>query len=267
MLTKNDIEIIKSKNFSQLPAAESAINLIFCDLNEIKTRFVFIGDKLREIQQFKYYEKFGYTDIVEFAEHVFGFGKSTTYSLININRMFCNGNSLLPEYKDFSKSQLEEMSSMLSWQTLSITSDFTVSEIRDYKKALGVGGFSYKGINFKNAREIINEYRKDQELKKQNKIPDVRKDFESSNSQVINLFNERQLNKFPFEDRLLLLFKNRENFSLVASKILSKHYKEPDCKFTYKENVRPFNDLFPCMCNVLYIDILEYLNNPSILDD
>ena len=169
MLTKNDIEIIKSKNFSQLPAAESAINLIFCDLNEIKTRFVFIGDKLREIQQFKYYEKFGYADIVEFAEHVFGFGKSTTYSLININRMFCNGNHLLPQYKDFSKSQLDEMSSMLSWQTTPITPDFTVSEIRDYKKALGVGGFSYKGINFKNAREIINEYRKDLENKKQNK--------------------------------------------------------------------------------------------------
>lgn len=173
MIEEKELVRIKSKSFSELPAHESAVNLIFCDLDEIKTRFVFIGDKLREIQDLKYYEKFGYHDIVTFAEDVFGFSKSTTYSLININRMFCKGNSLLPQYKDFSKSQLDEMSSMLAWQTLPITSDFTVSDIRDYKKALGSGGFSYKGINFKNARQIIAAYRQDKESEKVVNIPDV----------------------------------------------------------------------------------------------
>ena len=216
MLTKIEIERIKSKNFSELTAHESAVNLIFCDLNEIKTRFVFIGDKLREIKEFKYYEKFGYTDIIEFAEHVFGFSKSTTYSLININQMFCRGNSLLPEYKDFSKSQLDEMSSMLSWQTKPITPDFTISEIRDYKKALGQGGFSYNGINFNNAKQIINAYRQDQENKKNKKIETNDEEIENLNVNP-DVGNKKEYKKLNLEERLITIFKTQENFSTITS--------------------------------------------------
>lgn len=289
MLAKTEIERIKSKDFSKLSPEESSINLIFQDLGEIKKRFVFIGFYLNEIDKLKYYEKLKYVSVVDLAEHLFGFSKSTTYSLININRMFCDGkNFLLPEYADFNKSQLEEMSSMLAWQTTPITSDFTVSEIRDYKKALGQGGFSYKGINFKEARRIINQYRADQEAKKQSKIPDVGKNETVNDGEQLKIDITEDVNvsvepvqivseepkekrkKLTQEEKIVILFSSKESFSVVASKILLKiydHSPEDSIEITYKGNNRPLKDFFPCLCNVLYEDILKYLNNPSMLDD
>lgn len=268
-----DIERIKGKNFSQLPAHESAVKLIFDDLLEIRTRFVFIADKLKEIKQFKYYEKFGYTDIIAFAEDFFGFGKSTTYGLLNIATYFCNGNMLKDEYKGFSQSQLIEMSSMLVWQSSVIKPDMTVQDIKDYKKAVGQGGIDYKGIHFRNARQIIDEYRKDKELKFQTSgiTQEENSNKTETNKQLIVKSSNKELNsecnKLSIEERLLVLFKNQENFSIVASKILLKHYNEPDCKFFYKSDNRPLKDLFPCLCNVLFDDILKYLKNPSVLDE
>jgi hypothetical protein len=83
------------------------------------------------------YVEDGFSNIEEFAESTYKISRSTAYRLMEINTEFSkNGNSpeLADEYKDFSKSQLQELLSLTIEQRETVTPDMTVSEIRNIKK-------------------------------------------------------------------------------------------------------------------------------------
>jgi hypothetical protein len=158
MLNNNEIQQIKESSFGSLPASKSFINLIYEDINDIKHKFVDIGFRLAEAQRFNYPEELGYNNIHELAEHLFGFKKSTTYSLINVYQRFGSKMKLLPEYEKFSQSQLTEMCSLPEYLLHHVKPDMTIQDIRDYKKAFNeLTVFNEDTI--KEPKKLIEDYR------------------------------------------------------------------------------------------------------------
>ena len=158
MLDNTQIQKIKKTSFGSLPAQQSFINLIYEDINDIKHKFIDIGFRLDEAQRLHYPEELGYNNIHELAEHLFGFKKSTTYSLINDYQRFGYKMKLLPEYEKFSQSQLTEMCSLPEYMLKHITNDMTIQDIRDYKKAYNELTV-WNEETVKNTKKLIEDYR------------------------------------------------------------------------------------------------------------
>ena len=168
MLQLEQIEQIKKRNSILkkpdepvgLTVEEQAVFFIYEDLYDIKHKFVDIAFRLDEANKLEYYKKFGYESIVEFAEHLFGFKKSNTYSLISIANSFCDGMKLKPGYDKFSQSQLTEMCALPEYLRKNVKPEMTVQDIRDYKKAFGKLTF-WNEDTLKQPKNIIEEYRKE----------------------------------------------------------------------------------------------------------
>lgn len=149
--------ILKENNDVSLTIEEQAIFYIYEDLQNIKKNFVDIAFRLNEANNYKYYEKFGYESIIDFSEHLFGFKKSSTYSFINIAQRFCSGMKLMPKYEKFSQSQLTEMCSLPEYLLNHVTSDMTIQDIRDYKKAYN--SLTKIDNTYKQPKVLIEQYR------------------------------------------------------------------------------------------------------------
>ena len=92
------------------------------------------GYYMKYIKDKEMYLKDGYKNIYEFAEDNYGIKASTATRWMQINDKFSqNGNSphLKEEYRDFSKSKLQEMLYLTNEQLENVTPDMTVKEIRD----------------------------------------------------------------------------------------------------------------------------------------
>lgn len=96
---------------SSLAFAESFVQAVYEDLNDVKHSFFRIGFRLYEASNMRYYAGLGYANIADLALDKFGFSKSTTYELIRIYEMTRGEAPLLmsPEYDKFSQSQLREL--------------------------------------------------------------------------------------------------------------------------------------------------------------
>lgn len=157
----NNEQILQIRNrtkHGELTVEEQAIYYIYDDLENVKNNFIDIGFRLYEANNYKYYEKFGYESIVDFAEHLFGLKKSTTYSLMNVYARFGSRMKLLPEYKKYSQSQLTEMCSLPEYLVKYVTADMTVQDIKDYKKAYNELTH-WNEDTVKNAKKLIEDYR------------------------------------------------------------------------------------------------------------
>lgn len=103
---------------------------------KIKENFVEMGYWLKYTQENKMYEQDGYKTIWEFAQTTYNMSKSTALRLMQMNTEFSvNGNTpvLDERYKDYSKSQLQEMLYLTSEQREDVSPDMTVTEIREVK--------------------------------------------------------------------------------------------------------------------------------------
>ena len=92
------------------------------------------GYYMKYIKDKEMYLQDGYKNIYEFAEDNYGIKASTATRWMQINDKFSqNGNSphLKEEYRDFSKSKLQEMLYLTNEQLENVTPDMTVKEIRD----------------------------------------------------------------------------------------------------------------------------------------
>lgn len=99
--------------------------------------FVAVGYYLKQIRAGKKYKEDGYKDIWEFAEDLYGISRSTCSRWMAINDRFSeNGNSpaLAEEYKDYGKSQLQEMLYLEDVQLESVTPDMSVRDIKELRK-------------------------------------------------------------------------------------------------------------------------------------
>ncbi len=101
---------MNSLTYSPAPTVEEDfVNLVNLELNDIKHTFFKIGFRLLEANNYKYYKKLGFKSIVECAETLFGFKKTTTYDLMNVALLFKDEKAPMridERYDKFSQSQL-----------------------------------------------------------------------------------------------------------------------------------------------------------------
>ena len=90
------------------------------ELQDVARSFFKIGFRLAEANKYRYYEELGYDNIIDLAEDVFGFKKSTAYGLMQVYH-HCksrdrNDSALTMDkaYQDYNFSQLQEIS-RLKW--------------------------------------------------------------------------------------------------------------------------------------------------------
>lgn len=116
---------------------DSAKNIIRRDLESMSRKFITIGYYLKMIRDNEMYRQDGFRDIREFAQDTYGISKSTCSRWMAMNDKFSqDGNSpyLKEEYRDFGKSQLQEMLYLTDEQMEQARPDMTAKEIREIRK-------------------------------------------------------------------------------------------------------------------------------------
>ena len=110
-----DLANIKTEGVRKITPAEEFVKNVNSSLNEIKKNFFTVGYLLSEASQKKYYRELGYNTIIECAEDLFDFKKTTTYDLMNIYHFFHDRKAPLQLQKsveNFSQSQLVVISKL-----------------------------------------------------------------------------------------------------------------------------------------------------------
>ena len=105
-------------------------------LQGMTQNFIGIGFYLRQIKETEGFRKDGYESIYEFAEDQYGIKRSTAIRWMQMNEKFSQGGYspfLDSGYKDFGKSQLQEMLYLDSEQLEEVTPEMTVREIREIR--------------------------------------------------------------------------------------------------------------------------------------
>ena len=105
-------------------------------LQGMTQNFIGIGFYLRQIKETEGFQKDGYASIYEMAEDQYGIKRSTAIRWMQMNEKFSQGGYspfLDSGYKDFGKSQLQEMLYLDSEQLEEVTPEMTVREIREIR--------------------------------------------------------------------------------------------------------------------------------------
>ena len=122
---------------NEIMSYDSAKNIIRRDLESMSRKFITIGYYLKLIRDNEMYRQDGFRDIWEFAQDTYGISKSTCSRWMAMNDKFSqDGNSpyLKEEYRDFGKSQLQEMLYLTDEQMEQARPDMTAKEIREIRK-------------------------------------------------------------------------------------------------------------------------------------
>ena len=122
---------------NELVSYDSAKSIIRRDLESMSRKFITIGYYLKLIRDNEMYHQDGFKDIWEFAQDTYGISKSTCSRWMAMNDKFSqDGNSpyLKEEYRDFGKSQLQEMLYLTDEQMEQARPDMTAKEIREIRK-------------------------------------------------------------------------------------------------------------------------------------
>lgn len=121
------VEIVPSFPNSNDSSEVAFVKMVKLNLIDASRAFFEIGFRLYEAQQYGYFEKLGFENIVDCAEYHFGFKKSTTYDLINIYRVFCEKTGAIfmrEHWRDFNQSQLSVIASACSSFGDSVKKDY-----------------------------------------------------------------------------------------------------------------------------------------------
>lgn len=122
--------------------ARASVKYILTDMFDIRRSFIRLGFHLYEFERMHYYEDFGYTNIVEFAEKNLGLSKTqvSVYKNIYLQFGFYEKHSSVPKmwlddkYKQYSYSQLREMLPMNEEKRKQVKPDMSIEQIRELKK-------------------------------------------------------------------------------------------------------------------------------------
>lgn len=107
------------------------------NLYSLKTSFIAAGYYLKYIRDNELFREDGYKSIWEFAEDNYGIRKSTASRWMAMNDKFSQGGNspiLAEKFRDFEKSQLQEMLYLDDKQIEAVTPAMTVREIREVRK-------------------------------------------------------------------------------------------------------------------------------------
>ena len=106
-------------------------------LDNMKMNFIAAGYYMKYIRDHEFFREDGYESIWEFAEDNYGIKKSTASRWMSMNDKFSQGGNspvLAKEFRDFEKSQLQEMLYLDDKQIETVAPDMTVKEIREVRK-------------------------------------------------------------------------------------------------------------------------------------
>lgn len=112
---------------------QDAKEIIREKLHNMSRDFVAIGYYLKLIRDGELYKEDGYTSLWEFAEDNYGIRRTTASRWMSMNDKFSqDGNTpiLAEQYRDFGKSQLQEMLYLDDKQMEEVKPDMTVKDIR-----------------------------------------------------------------------------------------------------------------------------------------
>lgn len=121
----------------KLSTYESLKEGIRGSLQQMSKEFIVIGFYLKRIRNEELYTQDGYSSLWEFALETYGISTSTCSRWMAMNDKFSeNGNSpmLAGEYKEFGKSQLQEMLYLSDEQLEQADPDMSAKEIRKIRK-------------------------------------------------------------------------------------------------------------------------------------
>lgn len=123
-------------------------NLTYKELNwriektfrNMAENFIELGFWLKQVRKDEKFKEDGYKDIWEYAKDKYGISRSKCSRYMDINDKFSeNGNSptLAEEYRNYGKSQLQEMLYLEGRRLDMVTPGMTVSDIRELRKLEG----------------------------------------------------------------------------------------------------------------------------------
>lgn len=139
---------IDKKEWYETVGLEDAKNIIKSNLITAARSFIAIGYYLKHIRDHRLFIEDGYETVWEFAKEEFGISMSTASRYMSMNDRFSrNGNSPLiqEQYKDFGKSQLQEMLSLTDEQIEAVTPDITVQKLREMRTPKEIPYFEIEG--------------------------------------------------------------------------------------------------------------------------
>ena len=116
-------------------------------LDYMKKNFIAAGYYMKYIRDRELFREDGYESIWEFAEDNYGIKKSTASRWMAMNDKFSQGGNspvLAEEFRDFEKSQLQEMLYLDDKQIETVTPDMTVKEIREVRKPEPLSAYGTK---------------------------------------------------------------------------------------------------------------------------
>lgn len=115
---------------------EDAKVFIKSNIESAARSFIAIGYYLKAVRDHEMYRKDGHASIWDFAQAEYGISKSTASRYMTMNDRFSKeGNSpvIADEYKEFGKSQLQEMLYLTDEQVEQVTPDMKYREIRSMR--------------------------------------------------------------------------------------------------------------------------------------
>lgn len=124
-------------NWYEQVSYADAKKIIQANVKTMARSFIAVGYYLKHIRDKELYLEDGYKSIWEFAQDIYGMSRSTASRWMSMNDKFSGGGNspiLDDRYKDFGKSQLQEMLSLPAEQLEEVTPDMTVKEIRQIGK-------------------------------------------------------------------------------------------------------------------------------------
>lgn len=116
-------------------------------LDNMKMNFIAAGYYMKYIRDHELFREDGYESIWAFAEDNYGIKKSTASRWMAMNDKFSQGGNspvLAEEFRDFEKSQLQEMLYLDDKQIETVTPDMTVKEIREVRKPEPLSAYGTK---------------------------------------------------------------------------------------------------------------------------
>lgn len=123
--------------------AVASFNYVKQDIADVKKRYISLGFHLHEMELCGYHEELGYDNFYECIEKNFHMDKSAVSRVISVWNEFCSKDDadsrkmwIDDRYEKYSYSQLVEILPLKEQERRRVTSDMTVSQIRNYKKSL-----------------------------------------------------------------------------------------------------------------------------------
>ncbi len=141
-------EAVERREWYQDISLEDTEAFISSSLQAAARNVIAIGYYLKHIRDNELFREAGYENIWDYAQGRYGFSRSTASRYMTRNDRFSKGGNspiLDSKYKDYNKSQLQEMLSLNDEQLEQVTPDMTVREIREIRQPKAIPYFEIEG--------------------------------------------------------------------------------------------------------------------------